>query len=158
MIKSKIALVAEHVIFDSESGSTTIVNVLEAIKPIFPLPWAFPPMVFWAAIERELNDPTIGTLKFRLSLNEKELTSTPVDYKFPEDHTVTNLVFNLNGLMVHSGGKLAFRLLKDDGALFGEYVLTIAPFAPRVTMSQPSLIDGPRNVDKVTPALADQKS
>jgi hypothetical protein len=158
MIKPKIALAAEYVIFDAETGSTTIVNVLESIKPMVPFPWAFPRMMFWVAMERELNDPGLGTLKFSLSLNEKELSATPVDYRFPENHTVTNLVFNLNGFLVHSGGKVAFRLLNNDGTVFVEYLLSIEAPPPAVKLSQPALLDNPSNVGQVTPSLANQAS
>lgn len=158
MIRPKIALVAELVIFDSETGSTTIINVLEAIRPMFPFPWAFPRMVFWVALERELIDPAIGNLKFRLSLNEKEISTAPVNFKFPDDHTVTNLVFNLNGLAVHSEGRLEFRLLNNDGSIFAEYLLTITPMPPTVKMSQPALLDPQSSAEKVTPELQSQRS
>jgi len=144
MIKAKIALAAERVLNDPQSGSTTLVNVLQAIKPVAPFPWAFQQMIFWVAFERELSDQPIATFKFRLSFNDQELSTMPFTVQFPEKHIITNLIFNLSGLVVPSAGRVEFRILNDDQSVFAEYLLPIEQ--PEFKTPQQALPSDPSNV------------
>jgi hypothetical protein len=149
MIKAKIALAAERILNDPQSGGTTLVNVLQAIKPVAPFPWAFQQMIFWVALDRELSDQPIATFKFRLSFNEQELSAIPFTVQFPEKHIITNLVFNLSGLVVPSAGRVEFRILNNDQSVFAEYLLPIEQ--PEFKVSQPVLPNVPNNV--IVPAI-----
>jgi hypothetical protein len=144
MIKAKIAVAAERVLNDPQSGGTTLVNVLQAIKPFTPFPWAFQQMIFWVAFERELSDEPIATFKFRLSFNDQELSAIPFTVQFPEKHTITNLVFNLSGLVVPSAGRVEFRILNNDQSVFTEYLLPVEQ--PEFKISQPALPSESDNV------------
>jgi hypothetical protein len=144
MIKAKIALAAERLLTDPQTGGTTLVNVLEAVKPVTPFPWAFQQMIFWVAFDRELSDQPIATFKFRLSFNDQELSAIPFTVQFPEKHIITNLVFNLSGLVVPSAGRVEFRILNNDQSVFAEYLLPIEQ--PEFKVSQPPLPSHPTNV------------
>jgi hypothetical protein len=145
MMRAKIAVPAEYVLFDAETSSTTLVNVLEGLKALTP--FVFPRLAFWVALEREMSDSPTVSLKFRLSLNDKDLLLNPVDVKFLENHSITNLVFNLNGLTLSSHGTIAFRLLNNDGSNIVEYFLLVEPLPvpPTLTISQPDLQKSPLN-------------
>ncbi len=144
MIKATIAVAAERHLIDPETGGTTLVNVFQAIKPVAPFPWAFQQMIFWVAFGRELSDSPVESFTFRLSFNNLELSAIPFTVQFPEKHIISNLVFNLSGLVVPSAGTVEFRILKNDRSVFAEYSLPIEQ--PDFKISQPGLPSEPNNV------------
>jgi hypothetical protein len=110
-------------------------------------------MIFWVAFERELSDEPIATFKFRLSFNDQELSAIPFTVQFPVKHIITNLVFNLSGLVVPSAGRIEFRILKNDHTVFAEYLLPIEQ--PEFKMSQPGLPSDPGNmILQASPSIA----
>ena len=141
MIKAKIALAAERILYDPQSGGTTIVNVLQAIKPVTPFPLAFQQMIFWAAFDRELSDQAIANFKFRLSFKDEELSAIPFTVQFPDKHIITNVVFNLSGLVVPSAGRVEFRILNNDQSVFAEYFLPIEQPELKIPIPQPGLAE-----------------
>lgn len=146
MIKAKIALAAERILYDPQSGGTTIVNVLQAIKPVTPFPLAFQQMIFWAAFDRELSDQAIANFKFRLSFKDEELSAIPFTVQFPDKHIITNVVFNLSGLVVPSAGRVEFRILNNDQSVFAEYFLPIEQPELKIPIPQLALPSEPNNV------------
>lgn len=139
MIRLKTLLCAEGVSVDRNSNNVTLFNILEQINPL-RLPLALPKMVIYSLFEREDGDDAVWPADICIYLDDVELVSSPIDYKFQDLPRVRN-IFTVGGLPITQPGtlKISVHPRGDHTTELGTYTVVISlPAATVQTEANPS--------------------
>lgn len=112
MISSKVLLVADRAIRDSESGNLSIINILEDIvAESFPI--LIPRFTVVAFLLKDKNDDSKQTIKFHLKNNDNVLGEHIIKVDF-KDKNLTRAIIELGSIPFKESGFAKFVLCTED--------------------------------------------
>lgn len=123
-MKSIVFVCSERVIRDSESGLTSIINIIDNIT-VENYPLNIQRITVVAKLKREQGDDEYVNLLLKGTLEDEVLFNIPIKLDFSrKDISYTKI--NLGGLLIKTPGTLLFTLHKGE-QLIADYEVILKP-------------------------------
>lgn len=138
MLRTKMVLLAEAVIRDSQANTVSIINLIEGIG-MESFPVLIPKVSVLGLFSRDDGDPSRVKVRFEAVLATTRLFSGEGLLDF-EDKPNTRFILNVQGFVLTGPGQLRFSFYQDSKKL-GSYEVTVllkgGPQINEVTEAQP---------------------
>jgi len=124
MIKSKLFVVADRAIRDSESGNLSIINILDdVIAEAYPLLIARLTIIAFIEKTKKSADNKIN-LKFIIKNNRLLIGNHTIKVDF-RDKEKTRAIIQLNGVPFHEPGKAQFLLTTEEDKEIDSFIVNL---------------------------------
>lgn len=136
-MKCHFALVADHIVVDERTNRVSVFNILEQIQSS-TFPMVIPQTTIFFYLERQPDEPSTIEATVVISLNETELTRSPIALQF-EDAVRHRATVQLRGLLVPRPGNLTIAMVEGTAMVGSWTILVEAPEQPSVIADPPAV-------------------
>ena len=123
MIRSKLFIVADRAIRDSDSGNLSIINILDDISAeAFPV--IIPRLTIVGFVIKDSEDSDTPSLRFKLLNNEKTIGDHHIKVDF-RGKNKTRAIIQLGGIPIPEPGELHFILTNEKEEEIDRYTINL---------------------------------